>query len=147
MTPSWYCHSLLGLRAGKLKPYQAFNFSVMILLWKQARLWEVPEAISSIPVCRKRIKVSCKLEVWAAFLIALVVRLYRKRMERGMLKSIVSFFSIRRWSWTVVSPPLVGKSEKKKEKEKENLSLYTRVLKMYFLNFLTVMYSRVGFGV
>jgi len=133
MTPSWYCHSLLGLRAGKLKPYQAFNFSVMILLWKQARLWEVPEAISSIPVCRKRIKVSCKLEVWAAFLIALVVRLYRKRMERGMLKSIVSFFSIRRWSWTVVSPPLVGKSEKKKGKRKtKSLPIYTCVKNVFF---------------
>jgi len=144
MTPSWYCHSLLVLRAGKLKPYQAFNFSVMILLWKQARLWEVPEAISSIPVCCKRIKVSCKLEVWAAFLISTGCSALQKKNGARYVKidSILFLYTTVKLNSSFPSPC----REKKKEKEKQNLSLYTRVLKMYFLKFLTVMYSRVGFG-
>jgi len=130
MTPSWYCHSLLVLRAGKLKPYQAFNFSVMILLWKQARLWEVPEAISSIPVCCKRIKVSCKLEVWAAFLISTGCSALQKKNGARYVKidSILFLYTTVKLNSSFPSPC----REKKKGKRKtKSLPIYTCVKNVF----------------
>jgi hypothetical protein len=81
-------------------------------------------------VCCKRIKVSCKLEVWAAFLISTGCSALQKKNGARYVKidSILFLYTTVKLNSSFPSPC----RKKKKEKEKQNLSLYTRVLKMYF---------------